>query len=1144
MNPRASANTAVYRTVARRPSRAHLAAQSVALTMLLCPPSVTAQDAQPSTADVDFFETRIRPVLVKHCYECHSADSETLQGNLRLDTREAMRRGGDTGPAVTPHDVDASLLVGALRYEGLEMPPEGKLPETVVADFVEWIQRGAADPRDGPARDEAPSRDAGIDFEAARAHWAYQPIRRPAIPDVRDAAWPASPIDSFVLARLEAAGLAPSATADRRTLIRRATYDIHGLPPTFEEVSAFVNDTEPGAYERVIERLLASPRYGEHWGRHWLDVARYSDTKGYVYEREERHFVHSSLYRDWVIRAFNDDLPYDRFVLLQLAADQVAPDDPSALAAMGFLTLGRRFLGVTPDIIDDRIDVVSRGLLGLTVGCARCHDHKYDPIPTADYYSLYGVFQNCTERQVAIPRQPDAAAPSADFEKGLQERWQKLQDLTATYRADANDRIRVRLKDYLLAQRELEKYPELTFNQLITKDELISGLVRRWQSLLAIAEKDSDPVFAAWIAFNRLRDDEFANRSHEVTQQLHAEGAKLNPRVAEAFSQPPSSIAEVAERYAALLANVDAQWQALCESAKRENRPAPEALPDADDQQLRQAFYGPNSPCVIPDEPLVDTEWYWDYATLLELWKAQKEYDQWLLQSPASSPSAVVLNDRPDSVDPHVFQRGNPANKGEIVPRQFLQVIAGSNRQPFTKGSGRLKMAQAIVDPANPLTARVWVNRIWLHHFGAGLVTTASDFGARATPPSHPELLDWLATELIEHGWSTKALHRAIMLSAAYRQGSRGPAGGVAFTTAQERDPENRLLWRMNPRRLSFEQFRDTLLSLSGELDLTMGGKGADLFGLRRSIYVTIDRQFLPTVLSVFDFANPDLHSPQRTETTTSQQALFGLNHPYVAGRARQIAARVAADTSDSSADVASRIYRLVLQRDPSPAELQAANQYLVDAENNLAAAAPPTNTKDWSYGFGELDELSGQVKSFQPLPHFTNAAWQGGPKWPDATLGWVQLTALGGHTGNDHQHAAVRRWTATTPGTVTIKSEIDHPFAPGDGVRCWIVSSRHGVLKSAAVHNRRERLDVESLGVEPGDTIDFVVDVAGNLNCDQFAWVPTMTQAVSGTASLPETAPTWNAAEDFFGPPMEMLSPTEQFIQLLLISNELMFVD
>jgi hypothetical protein len=387
-------------------------------------------------------------------------------------------------------------------------------------------------------------------------------------------------------------------------------------------------------------------------------------------------------------------------------------------------------------------------------------------------------------------------------------------------------------------------------------------------------------------------------------------------------------------RYQHLFDTIDQQWRSLCEAAECDRDPTPKSLPDPNDEAVRQALHGSNSP-FIPDESIVNTEFYWDYPTLEALWKLQTVFDRWLLTSPESMPHAVILCDRQRPVDPQIFRRGNPASKGEVVPRQFLSVVAGPDRKPFKQGSGRLEMAQEIIDPANPLTARVWVNRVWSHHFGSGLVTSPSDFGIRSSPPSHPELLDWLTREFITSGWSTKQLHRLIMLSAAYRQGSQGPSNAASFARAQLQDPENRLLWRMNSRRLSFEEFRDSLIANSGEIDLTMGGKGGDLFGLRRGVYATVDRQFLPTVMSVFDLANPDLHSPQRTETTIPQQALFALNHPFVAARAKQVAGRVAKESEASLERRVPLLYQFLFQRDPSKAERELADRYLADAERD-----------------------------------------------------------------------------------------------------------------------------------------------------------------------------------------------------------------
>ena len=1113
------------------PGRFALAA---AIAALASPVAIAA-----TTAGEELFESKIRPLLVERCQKCHGAEKQW--SGLRLDSRATALSGGDSGPAVVPGKPDEGELVSRITDpdEDVRMPPvkEGsRLNAQQIALIKEWIKDGAAWPESTTPVDTAKEK-------LWREHWAFQPVKHVEPPEVHDKTRLRNPIDQFVIQKQEVEGLRLSPEANRRTLINRATYDLLGLPPTADEIAAFVNDPDPLAYERLIDRLLASPRYGEQWGRYWLDIARYADTKGYVYTRENRFFVNSALYRDWVIDAFNQDLPYDRFVLLQLAADQAAPGDPNALAAMGYLTLGRRMLGVAPDIIEDRIDMVGRGLLGLTIGCARCHDHKFDPIPTADYYALYGVFSNCVERQVMLPRPGDAPERAEKFEAELAESQKSLAETIALHSQETSEGVKSRLREYLQAQRHLDDYPDLSVIAVANKGEILPGFVRRWEAYLKSAAKSGDPVFVPWTAYAQLPADQFSSGAVEVAQKLSTDLAKINPRVAKAFATPPTSADEVAERYAKLFAAVDAEWKKALSDAKAANQPEPLTLPDPSDEALRQVLYSKLSPCVAPDEPIVNTEYLWDLGTVEKIWKQQSKVDSLLLQHPRELPCAVVLNDRDRVVEQQVFRRGNPMNKGEIVSRHFPKIAAAPDCKPFTRGSGRLELAQAITDSANPFTSRVWVNRVWLHHFGAGLVITPSDFGVRSAPPSHPELLDWLASELIRHDWSTKWLHRTIMLSATYRQSSERPDDVAALTQVQERDPDNRFLWRMNPHRLIFEQFRDTLLAISGELDLKMGGKGSNLLGYRRTVYAQVDRQYLPTVFNVFDFASPDFHVSQRSETTNPQQALFALNSPYVADRARKIAAQIQEEAS-TQAEQATRAYRIVLRRDPTPVEVQSAIHFLSAAaeeipEGRLAEA------KAWSYGFGEIDVKTGVVKSFYQLPHFTGAAWQGGSLWPDNSLGWAQLTAKGGHPGNDFQHAVIRRWTATSPGVISIKSEIAHQDSAGDGVKCWIVSSRDGVLKSDTAYHDRKELDVDSLVVEKGDTIDFVVDRGNTLESDEFIWIPTIAEApaqsAAGGSSSAVPAATWNSKSDF---PRMKLSPLEQFAQLLLCSNELMFVD
>ncbi|RIK86515.1 MAG: hypothetical protein DCC67_02715 [Planctomycetota bacterium] len=896
--------------------------------------------ATPDAAGVELFETHVRPLLLAACGPCHGEEEQWSE--LRVDSRDALLRGGERGPAVVPGEPEQSLLLQAVRRtDDLEMPPDDPLNDQQIAALEQWIARGAPWPEEaGPRFAEA---------TASQNHWAFKPVGEPPLPLPANISWCRTPVDRFILAELERHRLAPSPPADRRTLIRRATYDLTGLPPAADEVDAFVQDADPAAYEKLVDRLLASPQYGEHWARHWLDVARYSDTKGYVYAREERFFVHAYPYRDWVVRAFNEDLPYDRFVLLQLAADQAAPDDRQAQAAMGFLTLGRRFLGVTHDIIDDRIDVVSRGLLGLTVACARCHDHKYDPIPTEDYYALYGVFQNCTERLVQVAPGQEQAEGYAAFAEELRKRQAALHTGLAAARAEAADLARSRVGKYLQAQLEPEKYPEENFDQVFTKNDILPAFVRRWQNYLEQAAQSRDAIFEPWRRFRALPAAEFATRAAVVAREIAGDqNDGVHPLVAQAFSKPPVSMAEVAQRYGELFATIDKQWQdfkaAAPESADR--------LPDDSAEALRQVLYGPDSPCVPPDEPILSIERYFDTGTIDAMWKLQGELDRWVINSPLAPRYAVTLVDRPTIQEPRVFRRGNPMNRGATTPRQFLKALAGDERRPFVHGSGRLELARAIVAPDNPLTARVWVNRVWRHHFGAGLVRTPSDFGLRAEPPSHPALLDWLASRFMKEGWRTKDLHRLIMLSAAYQQRAADD-GDELSELARRADPDNRLLWRMNRRRLSFEEWRDTLLAASGELDLTLGGRPAELFkagveNRRRTLYGLVDRQFLDGAMRMFDFANPDLHTPQRSETIVAQQSLFALNHPFVAGRARALAERLCAHEPGDAAQRVERLYAWLFQRPPTPSQRQAALDFVAAASDAALAEPPDRRQHPW----------------------------------------------------------------------------------------------------------------------------------------------------------------------------------------------------
>ena len=1128
-------------------------AQTISLTaatVLLRALLAGAAAAEPDPAGIEFFEKKIRPIFVEHCYKCHCKEAEKIKGGLLLDTRDGLLKGGDTGPAIVAGNADQSLLIKAVRYtdEDLQMPPRksgGKLSDEQIADLVAWVKMGAPDPRTSAAIvQQGPPLS---DPDKVREHWAFKPIRHPAPPVVKNKRWVNNPIDAFVLARLEARNLTPSRQADKRTLIRRATYDLTGLPPGPLEVEDFLADNTPEAYAKVVDRLLGSPRYGERWGRHWLDVARYADTKGYVFE-EERRYAYAYTYRDYVIRAFNEDLPFSRFILEQLAADQLDPgQDKRALAALGFLTLGRRFLNNLPDIIDDRIDVVSRGLLGLTVTCARCHDHKYDPIPTSDYYSLYGVFASCHEPGDK-PLLGTAPVPG-QYNEYLAERKKGEEELNNFRQAkehEALTQIRLRTGDYLLAAFEGRRLDDPSKAEALARErKLDPGVVHRWAAQLDACSKEHHPVFAPWFAFAGLSEKDFLERAREVTSRLAANEVPdkpINPLVAEAFaSAPPASMKEVAERYGKLFADADKRWQQLLDEHKKKSERGepeadPSALADANQEALRQMLYAESSPARLP---AADIRRLFDVPTAQKLRALQRKLEELDATHPGAPPRAMVVEDSSTPYNPHVFVRGNPNNPGPEVPRQFLAVVAGADRKPFRKGSGRLELAQAIANGDNPLTARVIVNRVWLHHFGAGLVRTPSDFGLRSDPPTHPALLDYLASYFVDKGWSLKKLHRLILLSNTYQQSSDGENRGAQI------DPDNRLLWKMNRQRLDFEELRDSLLALSGKLDLVEGGHAVDIIGepfsRRRTIYGFVERQNLPNMFRTFDFASPDTTSPQRFATTVPQQALFLMNSPFVVQQARNLAARADIRACSRPEDRVRQLYQIAYQRPPDADELRLALRFI-----QRQHPPEPPDAPAWQQGYGEFDEAAARVIEFHPLPHFTGSAWQGGDKLPDARIGWVFLNATGGHPGNDPQHAAIRRWTAPREGALRVSGALKHESDQGDGVRGRIVSSRLGVVGEWTTQHDQSQTTIEKLEVQRGDTIDFLVDCRGGPDSDSFLWAPVLTLTAAGPDSSAALAKTWDAKEDFSGPkePPKPLDAWEDFAQVLLLSNELIFVD
>jgi mono/diheme cytochrome c family protein len=907
------------------PARIHAKARSRAVMVLvvlaLASKAVAVSVSGPNTDGSDLFETKIRPLLADHCYQCHSATATPLKGELRLDQPDLLLKGGKSGPVIVAGDPDSSLLIKAVRYTDadLKMPPKGKrLSPDQVAQLEHWVRMGAPVPASSPDLKIATATE-----RARTNHWAFRPVHKPTPPPVSNTNWVQTPVDNFVLALLEKQHLSPAPAADRRTLIRRVTYDLTGLPPTAEEVDAFLNDRRSNSYSELVERLLASPHYGERWGRYWLDVARYADTKGYLAGGEERRYAFSYTYRDYVVAAFNEDKPYDKFITEQLAADLLPlGEDKRPLAALGFLTLGRRFLNNQNDIIDDRIDVVTRGTMALTVACARCHDHKFDPIPTADYYSLHGVFASSHE-PAELPLLENLR-DSPSYQDYLKQR-KKIEEEIVHFKNQQVDKflreLHQHVGDYLLGAHEAQQLSDLSkLDTFAGEHKLNPKVLRRW--LNRKPDNQPDSIFDPWIQLSKAGDSPADIPS--ILAKLNAQPGLNSEVVKSLAASVTNSLKQAAGAYNQLLRAVDVEWEALNATALKENRPAPSSLPDPEREALRQVLYAEGAP-FNPGRDQVESIVAQPISDGTAPMRNKIEALNWT--HPGAPARAMALVDGPNPHNSHVLLRGNGASPAQEVPRRFLQVLCGSDRPAFTNGSGRLELAKAIVSPSNPLTPRVYVNRVWLHHFGEGLVKTPGDFGVRTDPPVHRLLLDYLAASLVENGWSTKSLHRLILLSATYQQVCE------ASTASLSADPENSLYSHMNRQRLDFEAARDTLLAVSGKLDLTLGGLPVDIesepFSTRRTIYALIDRQNLPGIFRTFDFANPDTSSQQRFHTTVPQQALFLMNSPFVIQQARHLAQRTEVANASSDAERVQALYRLALQRKPDGVELAAGTHFL-----------------------------------------------------------------------------------------------------------------------------------------------------------------------------------------------------------------------
>ena len=893
-----------------------LAAITLAVTVL-----ISGGDNFASVASSPNFGRDVLPILSENCFACHGPDASDRKADLRLDTREGAE------PVL-----EGKLLGHISARDPDEIMPPPDTGKKLTANQIKTLRHWIAD---------------GAPYEK---HWSFEPLKKVTPPSIETTNRPVTDIDRFLLARLQEAGLEFSPPATREQLIRRATFDLTGLPPSWEEVTAFTSDDSKDAWEKVIDRLLASDAYGERWGRHWLDLARYADTHGGSAIGFKR-FPFSYTYRDYVIAAFNDDRPYDQFILEQLAADQLGleENDP-ALAALGFLTVGRQYRN-RHDQLDDQIDVITRGLLGLTVSCARCHDHKFDPIPTTDYYALHTTLAN-SRMPANLPLVGEPEIPEK-YEVEFEKRQRLRDDIVREHGDVFRGRLRMQTALYLreLASGSPELDTSTTFLSYRTEDSR-PVILERWRKYLARFD-ESDPVFGPWHRLSKLEDTSFAQECRDLVTALKKENGdpkkfadehklgtaapKWNPRILEALEKSePKNFTEVADAYGAVFTRVHEDWMQAQLEAALEAAPGGTIIPDQDvkhrvinsaiERQLRHHLFDLDSPTAITfDNP----------KHLMILNRGVRDSVRGTLGAienlnltSSSPPRSMSLFESPDPVNTgRVFLRGNPVARGEFVQARFIGVLSGGKPEPFPDGERRLGLARAIIKKDNPLTRRVIVNWVWQHHFGRGLVRTPDDFGTRGDPPTHPDLLDFLAEKILEDGWSLKKLHRRILLSTAWQQSSREPPG------ARHSDPENQLLWRMPPRRLDLEAMRDSLLAVSGELDRTFGGKPFeetdDKVTPRRSIYAFLNRDVIPKMVSTFDGADPSACTVKRPDTTVPQQTLFALNSGFIQGRADALVKRPEIQKIEDSEEKIQAIYRIAYGRSPNADEVKSSLDYL-----------------------------------------------------------------------------------------------------------------------------------------------------------------------------------------------------------------------
>ncbi len=918
---------------------------------LSCLSSISAL-ALADQAKIEFFEEKIRPVLARNCYECHSAKAKKLKAELYLDRKAGWAKGGESGPALTPGKPAESLLLSAIRYEDndLRMPPDKKLSKEVVADFEKWIAMGAPDPRDAAMEEVTESSGPKAkSLKEGRNFWAFHPLDSPPSPTVIDERWAQDELDRFVLARLEEKNLKPAPLADKPTLLRRLYFDLTGLPPNVGQIEAFVGDDSPDAYVKVVDELLASPRFGERWGRHWLDVARYADTTG---GGRNNPFPNAYRFREYVIDCYNEDKPFDQFAREQIAGDLLPSSTDEQyngnLTGTGFLALGPHNYELQDkallrmEVVDEQISSVGRAFLGMTMGCVRCHDHPFDPIPIEEYYSMAGIFRGTDslvpgnvagfhERTLRDQHAAARAKHSAEqkkLEAELKKTEATLKSLggntdfaKAGQRSLDPSKLEGVVVDDVDAKR-IGKWVSSTHTKGYVGEGYIHdshGSLKQkgMSSVTFTATMSESGEYEVQLSYtpgpNRERKTPVTIMHADGEQKVYVDQTKP-PAVLGAFVSLGTFPFDKGTRDVIQITTEDTTQVVIADAVRllpKGEQPAPVLGKNGQSKSSKKELKKKQELAKARKKE-VETR-------VSDLRKKLQDHQK---AAPPAAGKVMSVLEHKEAGDWRIHRRGEIRNLGPYVKRGFLAVATPSDLSPtpeIPKGSsGRLELADWVASSRNPLTSRVYANRIWRHLFGRGIVATPDNFGEMGSRPTHPELLDHLAVFLMENGWSTKRLIRKVVLSNTYRMSSRGASGAI------EVDPLNDLFSRQNRRRLEVEAIRDAMLVASGRISFTAQGMDK-----KRSMFEKLDRNKIPEMFEVFDYPNPGLVSGNRNASTVPTQALFMMNNAFVLKEAAVAADKILEAKGLEDEDRLILAYLTCLGRKPSDAEKTLALAFL-----------------------------------------------------------------------------------------------------------------------------------------------------------------------------------------------------------------------